>query len=154
PMFGQPYAADPFSAAMVPPLGFPSNQSVQNRLTSGCGFRLPARGGSGVPGGPETIKQQQADAYDNGTVGQVEGRPVPAEGVQVEKGEHGAEEATLDDDADGAADNAAQRNRQKPVERPPQPDRKPDQHRRRHADKLPAAHRAVLLEQAEADTGI
>src|SRR5690606_39557554 len=110
-MFGQPYAADPFSAAMVPPLGFPSNQSVQDRLTSGCGFRLPARGGSGVPGGPETIEQQQADAHDNGTVGQVEGRPVPAEGVQVDEVEHGAEAEPVDDVADGAADDRSEERR-------------------------------------------
>src|SRR3546814_14664718 len=37
------------------------------------------------PPRPIAIEQQQGDADHNGAVGQVEGRPVPAGGVEIEK---------------------------------------------------------------------
>src|SRR3546814_4597301 len=72
------------------------------------------------PPRPIAIEQQQGDADHNGAVGQVEGRPVPAGGVEIEKIVDRAMLPAVEDIAECAADDAAERHAGQPrVAAPP-----------------------------------
>src|SRR5271169_3322817 len=58
----------------------------------------------------QAIEQHYRDAYANGTVGDIERRPMPRSGVKIEKIDDRAEANSIDHVADGATDDQSDRN--------------------------------------------
>src|SRR5271168_1393114 len=71
---------------------------------------LPARYLMHFPPQKQAIEQHYRDPYANGTVGNIERRPMPRSGVKVEKINDGAEANSIDHVADGATDDQSDRN--------------------------------------------
>src|SRR6516164_1090899 len=66
---------------------------------------LPARYLMRFPPQKQAIKQHHRDANANGTVGDIESRPMPRSDVKIEKINDGAEANSIDHVADGATDD-------------------------------------------------
>src|SRR5882724_3873825 len=102
----------------------------------------------------QAIEQHRRDAQTDGAVGNVEGRPVPATDVKIEKIDDRAETNAVDDIADGAADDQPDRDREERALDAPQPK---DQHCDDDSGqerKQQHVHPAGGVEEPEADAAI
>src|SRR5438105_3360115 len=102
----------------------------------------------------QAVEQHRRDPQADGAVGSVEGRPVPAADVKIEKIDDGAETNAIDDVADRTADDQPDRDREERVLDPPEPqdqhgdDDSGQQRKQQHVDP------AGSVEKPEADAAI